>query len=292
MVGAMVAGQAGPAAADVPGYEIVIATSAPASMNNPQTATAECPNGQFLVGAAGSASGGNFSSQGVPLGQSTGLEYIRPDVSAQSVEVQGRVGQNGANRNWFVTATAVCADPGAAPGLYLVEEVQSSGTGSSVSATAECDPNDRLLSAGFEFTGAPGRIHLTALRLTETGVTAKGREDSGHTTASWDVKAIAICAPLDPTQTDLESHAGTTNSDTHQETLDCDTGFQVTGAGGSVTPEPGAADYIQLTSLRIAELSSISPPPNFAQAYSGEADPSTTANSTLTGYVICADLSP
>jgi hypothetical protein len=276
-VGTVTVVQASPAAAYVPDHELVVETSVPNS-NTTRSITAECPPGKDLIGMSGSVLGG--------LGN-VFLEGIVPDLIDDTVEVFGHESLAGTTSTWSVRATAVCADEGVISGRYLVEQQESAATGvPSAGAFADCDEGDRALSAGFQVSGAPGRLHLTTLLPTEDTVLAVAQEDAVGTNAAWDVKAIVMCAPLFDSQVYWDEVGSASTSRSKSQSAVCPNDFNVTGGGGYFYDESGATGDLALYSINLGSYGG----QHFSVASGVEAAPATLANSTVYTYVVCADL--
>jgi hypothetical protein len=275
LTGALTAVPAAPAAADVPDHEIVSHPST-VSSNLTRSTTAECSPDKELVGMGGNVSGGSDVL----------LESIVPDLGTESVTVSGRETPAGTTSDWSVRAIAVCADEGSVPGRYLADDVESSVPGlPTAAALADCDPGDRALGVGFEFSGAAGRLHLTTLMPTEDSMLAVGQEDAAGTTASWDVTVIGLCAPLSDTQVYWEASAASTTSGPKSALVICPDDFRVTSGGGYVLDESGATGHLTLMSVKPATYLDT----DFGSAQIREATP-TAADSSLYAYVVCLDL--
>jgi hypothetical protein len=268
--------QVAPAVADVPDHELVIEIS-DINANQTRSVPATCPAGKDLIGMGGAVVGG---------GGNVLIESIVPDLTTETVVVSAREGRWGWSDDWYVKATAVCADQGSVPGRYLVDDETSSLTGQpSASADAACDPGDRLLGAGFELSGAPGRLHLTTLLPTEDAVIAAGEEDSIGTSALWQVKVIGLCAALFDSQVHRDENRGLTNS--RASTAGCPTDFEVTGGGGFINDGPNSTGYVALIAFNLGDMSTGA---SYMTVGSTEPRPGTTADTTLSSYVLCADL--
>jgi hypothetical protein len=277
LAGTMTVAHAAPAAADVPDHQIVRQTSSSIS-TSPRSITVFCPVGKDLIGTGGRVIGG---------GGNVLLESIVPDLDTDGVVVSARENLAGTTSNWSVEAVAVCADDGSVPGMYLVDndDTSSSGADQQASTRANCDEGDRALGVGFEFSGAAGRLHLTTLMPTEGSVLAVGHEDAAGTTASWDVTVFGICAPLSDSQVHVDSNTSDSSSGSHSTAASCPADFNVTSGGGTVY-ESGSSGHVTLYSFYPSSFGGI----DYAMQSSLEPPPGTTANSSLYSYVVCADL--
>lgn len=271
-------GPATVAAADVPGYEVVTHNSA-LSSNTPRGTTAECTSDNELIGMGAYV----FPTQTEVL-----LDSIVPDLSDESVYVSATESSRGTTNSWRVQAIAVCADPGQVQGRYLATDLDTVASQGAVTegAFAECDPGDRTLSGGFEFSSSAGRIHLTTLMPTDDTVLAVGQEDQTGTNTLWSVEAIALCADVFDSEIywDDTFAVSTSNGRTHWSP--CPEDFRVTGSGGQAYDESGASGTQNIYAIRPSAFDGL----DYAVVSSNEPSPGTTEDSTLYGYVVCIDL--
>jgi hypothetical protein len=100
----------------------------------------------------------------------------------------------GTPASWSMTAYAMCATP--PPGLEFVEVAGSSSSSATRTTTAQCPGGKRVIGAGGTITGGNGRIKVDEIRPNEglTQVTVTASEDQDGTSASWRLRAYAICA--------------------------------------------------------------------------------------------------
>ena len=82
-----------------PGLQLVSATSPTTSEENGTYATAACPAGKHLTGVAGRVNNGR---------NEVVIDDVRPNPSLTNVTVSGFEDQNGYDRDWSVTAFAIC----------------------------------------------------------------------------------------------------------------------------------------------------------------------------------------
>jgi hypothetical protein len=279
LAGTALVGQATAAAADVPGYEVVPHDSTRSS-NLTRGTTAECTGNKELIGMGASV---------IPTQTEVMLESIVPDLGTESVEVFARESATGTGNSWRVQAIAVCADPGEVPGRYLAtDEGTIAGPGlESVGAFADCDPGDRTLSGGFEFSDTAGRVHLTTLLPTEDTVLAVGQEDQAATNAIWSVEAISLCAAVDDSDIYWDESASVSTSSGRTHWTECPEDFRVTGSGGYAYDESGATGTQNIYSIKYSAFMGL----DYAVVSSNEPSPGTIDNSTLYGYVVCLDVS-
>jgi hypothetical protein len=278
LAGMGLVGPATGASADVPGYEVVSHNSSMSS-NTTRGTTAECTGDNELIGMGASV----FPTETEVL-----LESIVPDLTNETVEVFARESPTGIGSSWRVQAIAVCADPGEVRGRYLATDVDavSSAGSESAGALADCDSGDRTLSAGFEFSGAAGRIHLTTLLPTLDSALAVGQEDQAGTNAIWSVETIALCADVSDSDIywDESTSVPSTSGRTHW--TECPEGWRVSGSGGFAYDESGASGTQNIYAVRQSAFDGL----DYGVVSSHEPWPGTTDQATLYGYVICLDL--
>jgi hypothetical protein len=272
------AGPADVAAADVDGYEVV-AHNSTLSSNITRGTTAECTGDNELIG---------MGAQITPTQTEVLLESIVPDLTDESVEVFARESATGTGNDWRVQAIAICADPGEVRGRYLAtdEETVASANAESASALADCDPGDRTLSAGFEYSDSAGRVHLTTLLPTLDSAMAVGQEDQAGTTTRWSVEAIALCADVSDSDMFWDETASVSTSSGRTHWSECPTDYRVTGSGGFAWDESAASGTQNIYAVRPSAFNGL----DYAVVSSNEPSPGTTDLSTLYGYVICLDL--
>jgi hypothetical protein len=266
------------AAADVPGYEVVPHSST-LSSNTTRSTTAECTSDNELIGMGAYV----FPTQTEVL-----LESIVPDLATESVSVSARESSRGTTNSWRVQAIAVCADPGQVQGRYLETDLDTVASQGAVTegAVADCDPGDRTLSGGFEFSSSLGRIHLTTLIPTDDAVSAVGQEDQTGTNTLWSVEAIALCADVFDSDVYWDDTFAVSTSSGRTHWSPCPEDFRVTGSGGYAYDESGATGTQNIYAVRPSAFDGL----DYAVVSSNEPSPGTADNSTLYGYVVCIDL--
>lgn len=172
----------------LPGLEIVEAVGPSNSRNKHLTAV--CPPGKRVVGAGGRTS--NISQ--------VVMNDLVPNPELTKVLVRGSEDGDGTDSDWFLRASAICANP--LPGLKLFHGASELGSAPSAFARATCPPGKAVLGTGGEISAGPsglpvaGQVVLDDLtpnsQLTE--VTVTGREDQDGAPGDWRVHAYAICA--------------------------------------------------------------------------------------------------
>ncbi|WP_433731620.1 hypothetical protein ACQP2Y_23190 [Actinoplanes sp. CA-051413] len=200
-----------------------------------QSATATCPAGQYLTGAAGGIVG---------AGKNVTLTDVIPDLATNSVTVWGHTNPGGAP-GFSTVAQAICR-PGAPPAGYYLE-VQSTGLNAdpTKAVAATCQGGTRLLGTGAEIIGANGqafyRSILPNFALTSNTVTA---DAAFGFAGSWELIAYAICGtppgvgPVREAQSTVGG-ADPVNAKSQQSSA-CPAGTATTGVGGSATATAGA----------------------------------------------------
>ena len=170
---------AAPAAAAVPGYQVVSFDSASNSSN--KSATATCPAGTQVIGTAASVQTG--------AGQVVVESVIPGPTTVTAVAFEDDDGFAG---SWTVRATAVCATP--PPGLELVFEDNGANTGPIGAVGAQCPGAKQSLGAGIEVMGGYGEVWTDVVYPTGTGGFAITYEDEDGTANQWNLRSWAICA--------------------------------------------------------------------------------------------------
>src|SRR5262245_39968311 len=218
----LLASLGGSASAAVTGLERISSTS-PINSSN-KSATATCPGGKRVVGAAGQLTG--------VFGDVT-LGLVRPNSALTSVTAQGREDENGTVLNWTVTAYAVCADP--PPGLGLVTAA-SPDNSANKAVTATCPAGKRLLGTGAEVDGGAGQAAPNDVIPGSTlrAATVQGLEDENGTSANWHVRAYAICSNPVAGLERVVAQSPTDSATTKTATASCPAAKQVVGAGGEL----------------------------------------------------------
>lgn len=204
-----------------------------------QSATAKCPPGRVVVGAAGSVHAGTPSA--------VVLDEVIPSTDLRSVRATGIEDQPGTTSAWTVRAQAVCAV--APPGHQLVVRTTApSSAGKSITAT--CPSGKKVLGTGFELTGGLGNAVATNLlpdaQLQSVRLAAV--EDEGGTPGSWTARVHAICATP---EFGLHRAAVVTAPDSLSKSAvaQCGSGSLALGLGGAVSASSG---QVSLGRLEIA----------------------------------------
>jgi hypothetical protein len=237
LVGATLAGVGAVFATAAPAQAAVVdvAVAAAAGVVS-QSATAPCPGGQFVVGAAGGIVG---------AGKNVTLTDVIPNLATNSVTVWGHTNPGGAPA-YSTVAQAICR-PGAPPADYYLE-VQSTGSNAvaNKAVAAVCQGTTRLLGTGAQIIGANGqalyRSILPNFALTSNTVTA---DAAFGFAGNWELKAYAICGTppgAAPVREALSTIGGANplNSKS-QQSSSCPGGTATTGVGGSASAAGGAA---------------------------------------------------
>jgi hypothetical protein len=171
---------AGPAAAAVPGHQIVTVDSADDSQD--KAFTAVCPAGKRVIGTAASVvdGGGEVAVDAVVPGATT--------VTAVAYE-----DGDGFAGDWQVRVTAVCAT--APAGLEIVFEDSGPATGPLMTEIVSCPGTKQPLGSGYEVMGGFGEVRVSdAYAWTASSVIAIAEEDQDGTANQWNLRTWAICA--------------------------------------------------------------------------------------------------
>jgi hypothetical protein len=165
--------------------QVLVSSASPSNSVSGKSATATCPAGTRVVGAAGDVSG-----SGQVL-----LRRMRPSVDLLSVDAIGFEDEDGTSENWTVRAHSICAT--APPGLQLVSAASTPDDAEEISAvTVSCPAGKYLLGTGGGIVTATGEAVIDDLRPNAalTNVTVTGIEDETGLDSDWNVEAQAICA--------------------------------------------------------------------------------------------------
>jgi hypothetical protein len=188
---AVVAGPAAPAAATIPGIEVVTARSATDSYD--KTVTVHCPDGKKVVDAGGYIEGGD--------GQVT-IDDIYPDQNLNYVNVTG-LENDSTSDTWTAVATATCAN--ALVGLEWVKARSVSDSNSPKTITATCNPGKTVFGSGYTVTGGDGAVVVNEAvpnggsSTAATQVTVKAYEADTFS-GNWEADAFLICGDPRPGQ--------------------------------------------------------------------------------------------
>ncbi len=262
-------GPAGPADAALTGFVRVSPFTATTSAAKSLTAT--CPAGTRVIGAGGDTTPGS----GEVL-----LDVLRPNSALTSVTLHANEDADGTTANWYLQAFIICAT--APVGLELVTATSASTSAGTRSVAATCPGGKRLLGSGAEILGAPSQVLLDG-QLPNPGLTAvtvNALEDETGTSATWSIKAHAICAdPIPGLQRVLVT--GATDSVANKVvTAPCPAGKSVIGLGGTINSPNGQV-----------VLDAVFPDLDMTNANISAFEDGTGNDATwsLTAYAICAD---
>ena len=253
---------AAPAAAAVPGLEKRKAFSASDS-TSVKSATAECPQGKVVVGAAF-----DVGAVGVVLD-----DLI---LNTTNVEVTAYEGFGGVSQSWFVTAVAFCANP--LPGYELRKATTASDSTFEKAAVAVCSPGKRVLGAGGYLTGGQGTVVFDEILPDSDRVSVKAFEANGASANSWRVTAIAVCA--NPISMHIATGISPHNSDTKTVKAICGAGTEVISAAFDLVSSIGQVNVYG--SMQMEPFESV------ANTGAAEDADGTSGSWTLVSYAICA----
>jgi hypothetical protein len=182
-------------ATPLPGLILVSNTSASDSSAE-KSVPASCPSGKKVVGVGGRVTDG-FSLFFTPTSADFVGEVVMnglfPNAALTSVQVNAFEDEDGFDKNWSLTAYAICANP--PPGLVLVS-ASSAPSSSFKGATASCPSTKNLLGTGGLLLDGQGQLVIDDLRPTKAlnSVTVFGVEDQSGYPLNWTASAFAICA--------------------------------------------------------------------------------------------------
>jgi hypothetical protein len=213
-----------PAAAAVPGLELVVRGSGPQNSNPDNTATAPCPDGKGLLGLGGKFEGG---------GGQIVLDAFAP--TNDDVTIHGSEDEDGTNAGWNVRAYAICADQGAATRSDLDDQTLSESP-KQLTTLGTCGFDRQVTSVGAEIeTGANGEMFIDRMvpEPSLQAVTVRGIEDQDGTGASWTLRSHMLCADPLPGLERVVATSLSTSANKHV-TASCDAGKRVVGTGGEI----------------------------------------------------------
>jgi hypothetical protein len=190
-------------ASAVPTLHKVSGPSSAINSVSPKQARAECPLGERVVGGGGSVlQNTNIPFKGLAL---TRLQPIHPATGKDSYEVTGSEVGAPTTANWFVTAYALCADPGQWPGgnpnLQIVPVTSSPSTQTVQTATAgPCPSGQRVIGTGAQINNPGGQVVLQVARVDINGGIARAQAHAVAATypSPWSVTSYAVCANTPP----------------------------------------------------------------------------------------------
>jgi hypothetical protein len=164
----------------------------------------------------------------------------------------------------------------AVTGLQVVSAVTEGGPASPKSVTATCPAGKRVVGTGVYIDGVDGRVMLDDLIPTSTTVRVTGYEDQAGTSASWWIRAFAVCS--DPLR-GLEIVSATKVAGPNGATANasCSAGKRSLGAGASIT---GGLGQVVLDAMRPTDAG--------ASATAFEDADGAPRTWRLTSYAICA----
>lgn len=268
--GALVA-TASPAAAAVPGHELVNRSSGTNS-NDFRRVTASCPSGKVLIGTGyrvTGAAGEVVVDDVLPNGTTT---TAPTSVRVDAYEADGFDG------NWTLHAEAVCANVAGAVRVAATRPGNSNDFHDTPPAT--CPSGKTLTGTGFEMDGAFGEAVVDDLRPNGSATTAPtsvtaGAYEAEPIAGNWTLIAYGICTNPLPGLVRV-TDPGSDGDFFSQAATNCPTGVVNTGGGFEIN---GALGEALVTGLNPTIGS------NVVTAY--EEDPIASVW-TVTAYGICA----
>ena len=186
-----IVGPAAPAAAAVPGIEMVSNSGLYNSYD--KTTTVNCPKGKKVIDAGGYLD--TFSGKVI-------MDDVFPDPNLNFVNVTG-LETDSYSADWGARAYAVCANP--LPGLEWVEAQTVSNSVSPKTLTVACSPGKTVLGNGYALTGASGEAWVDEAvpngdeNHAATQVSLIGVEGDSYG-GNWDLEGFLICADRLPGQ--------------------------------------------------------------------------------------------
>jgi hypothetical protein len=164
----------------------------------------------------------------------------------------------------------------AVPGHQVISAVSSADSSSPKTVTATCPSGKRVVGTGVYVDGAPGAVTVSEIVPNKTSVRVTGYEDQTGTSATWWIRAFAVCADPLPGLTIVSATSAAT-SDGKAVTATCPAGTATLGVGAAVAG--GKGEVFLDAMLPLADA-------GYAEAY--EDPDGARATWTLTAYTICA----
>jgi hypothetical protein len=173
--------------------------------------------------------------------------------------------------------------PAAAAGLLLQRVNGSTETDSRPykSVTIYCPGGGAALSANYSIIGAPGKVVLDDLIISQGSVTVAAGEIVGvgeaadGTPENWRVQATAVCTPW--TVTYYQATSGFAVGSSRYVTVNCPAGQQVIGLGASLAQGFG---QVSISNLWVGESS--------VTAIAHADDDGFSGSWSVTAYAVCA----
>jgi len=221
-----------------------VAVAAPAGLVA-QSATAQCPNGEFLTGASGGILGG---------GGDVTLTDVIPDVLNRSVTVWGHT-NSGNMPAYSVVAQANCL-PGPPPANYqLVQASSGLNAVANKNVVANCPAGTSLMGTGAQLQGAFGQAFYRAIlpnfALDSSTVFADAIAAFG---GNWEATAYAICAtppgaaPFRIAQTFIGGPTPA-NAKSQASGACAVAGARTTGVGATTSPGAAVAGFVFISQM-------------------------------------------
>lgn len=180
--GTVTLGPASPAAAAIPGAELVWSAPTSSSSETTRSIAASCPSGKRVLGAFAYIAG---NERDVLI-----TSLIPTSTAAIAI---AREDQDGTTDNWQVVVQLICANP--VPGHTIVSTTSAS-TSANKQVTAACPAGTRLLTTGWSLGGSDGEVFLNGVSQAAdlSGVSITGMEDQDGHDGAWRLTTYAVCA--------------------------------------------------------------------------------------------------
>ncbi|GAA3836361.1 hypothetical protein GCM10022226_67840 [Sphaerisporangium flaviroseum] len=162
---------------------------------------------------------------------------------------------------------------------YEIVSDRSDSNSNDKGADVTCPHGTRVVGAGAEITGASGTVVIDEVIPTTYTVSAYGVETDEGTSASWDIRAWAVCGDPDES-TRIRSRSAPPNGQI-PVTVTCDPGEFLLGTGYQLEGARGTASLVYL----IPQLNSVS-------GHAANRYPATSTDWTLRVFAICAEDPP
>jgi hypothetical protein len=232
---AVLAASAQRAPAAIVGLTQVAPQSAANSANKGIVAT--CPAGMKVLSAGADVTPGNGEVV---------IDQITPAGDLRSVHVRAHEDDTATSSNWFVQAFATCAYP--PPGLERITAATASSSANK-GIIATCPAGKKLFGIGADLNVSNGQVLIDRLTPNSalTALTVRAVEDEDGTTASWALRAFAICAnPIAGMQRVMVTAPTPNALPSANVQIPCPGGKGLLGAAGQIA---GAAGQIVLDAV-------------------------------------------
>lgn len=219
----------GPAAAAIPGLQVVSKTSLSNSVT--KAVWVYCPSGKKVIGTGAEIIDGSGNVV---------IDDVIDDVIPGDNYVQARAVDVNQNGNWAIKVYAICADP--LPGWQRVRASTPISSTNPQNISIACPTGKKVIGTGFERGGAQGKVTVDDLvpnaALTAVFLTAYELGPFG-TLDTWNVTVFAICADPLPDLARVSSTSPSDLASSKSRVASCPAPKKVTGGGFELAATAG-----------------------------------------------------